>query len=73
MSSIVIKDLSPIGIDLFLDSENFLNELEDDELRNINGGLPLKFAIGFFTSVSLGVSVTLAVVAITVHLNNQRK
>ncbi|BAZ01080.1 hypothetical protein NIES37_50780 [Tolypothrix tenuis PCC 7101] len=38
MTTINIYDLSILGLDLFQDSETFLNELTEDELNYISGG-----------------------------------
>ena len=38
MASIKINNLQPAGSDLFSDSENYLNELNDQELDLVNGG-----------------------------------
>lgn len=38
MANIKINDIKPAGIDLFEDSEDFLNELKDDQLNQIVGG-----------------------------------
>ena len=38
MSKIKISELSPVGLKLFQDSENFLNELTDSEMKPIMGG-----------------------------------
>ena len=39
MADIKINDIKPAGVELFADSEGFLNELADSEIANINGGL----------------------------------
>jgi hypothetical protein len=39
MASIQISNLYPAGSELFKDSENFMTELVDSELGNINGGI----------------------------------
>lgn len=39
MASINICDLRPVGSELFVDSENFMNELTEQELSATNGGL----------------------------------
>lgn len=39
MAKIKIKDIQPTGADLFQDSENFLSDLDSDEMSNIAGGL----------------------------------
>lgn len=38
MANIEINDFKPAGAELFSDSEDFMNELSDSELANINGG-----------------------------------
>lgn len=39
MTDIKVNDIKPTGVELFADSEGFLNELTDGEIANINGGL----------------------------------
>jgi len=39
MSQINISELKPFGSDLFYDSENFLNELSDDDIIDVTGGM----------------------------------
>ncbi|MEH2378643.1 MAG: bacteriocin [Nostoc sp.] len=39
MADIKINDIEPAGAELFADSEGLLNELNDDELSNVLGGL----------------------------------
>ena len=39
MASIQISNLYPVGSELFKDSESFMNELVDNELSSINGGI----------------------------------
>jgi hypothetical protein len=38
MATITISDLHPAGADFFSDSENYLNDLTDDELEQGMGG-----------------------------------
>ena len=38
MANINISDLRPAGAELFLDSESFINELTDEELKLTKGG-----------------------------------
>ena len=38
MASIKISDLRPSGLELFVDSESFLNDLSDSDLTMTNGG-----------------------------------
>ena len=38
MATIAISDLNTPGLDLFQDSESFLNELTEDELNMTRGG-----------------------------------
>jgi hypothetical protein len=53
MANINISDLRPAGADLFLDSESYLNDLTEGEMRNLAGGA--LFALGFV--VGVGVSI----------------
>jgi hypothetical protein len=50
MATITISDLSPVGLDLFLGSENYLDELSGDDLTKINGG-----STGFCASAAITV------------------
>ncbi|GEM_PF-1458156 len=47
MAKIKISDLSPVGSELFRDSESFLNELQADEMEAIlgYGGLQLRLLL----------------------------
>jgi len=38
MASIKISELSPVGAELFQDSESFLNELNGHEMEHVVGG-----------------------------------
>jgi len=46
MATIKISDLHPSGADLFLDSENYLNELTDEELDLTQGGWVFTLQVG---------------------------
>ncbi|WP_013321441.1 hypothetical protein [Gloeothece verrucosa] len=39
MADIKINDIKPAGAELFEDSEGFLNELKDDEVNKVVGGV----------------------------------
>jgi hypothetical protein len=39
MANMTISDLRPAGSDLFADSENFLQELTEQEIGNVLGGV----------------------------------
>ncbi|MBD6619516.1 bacteriocin [Komarekiella sp. 'clone 1'] len=54
MADIKINDIEPAGAELFADSEDLLNELNDDELSNILGGL--EAARGFALSSLLSIA-----------------
>ena len=41
MTNLVISDLRPTGSDLNVNSEDYLNELDDSELNAITGGIDL--------------------------------
>jgi hypothetical protein len=49
MASIKISDLRPSGLDLFGDSESFLDDLSDNDLATINGAswYELGYVIGY--------------------------
>lgn len=49
MTKITICDLNPVGSDLFMDSDTFLKELNDNEFSEIAGGVMSQFAIAFIT------------------------
>lgn len=38
INDIKVNDIKPAGVELFDDSESFINELKDDELNNLFGG-----------------------------------
>ncbi|MDJ0732600.1 MAG: hypothetical protein QNJ47_00710 [Nostocaceae cyanobacterium] len=40
MANINVSELKPVGSDLFIDSDSFINELNDDELGQTIGGIP---------------------------------
>jgi hypothetical protein len=50
MANIKLHDLSPVGSEFFQDSESFLNELTNDELVGVQGGL---------LSITLTITVTI--------------
>lgn len=52
MATIKISDLHPTGADLFQDSENYLNELTDDELDLTHGGFTPAVSKFVVTAVS---------------------
>jgi hypothetical protein len=56
MATIKISDLHPTGADLFQDSENYLNELTDDELDLTQGGFTPAFS--FVTKAVSGYVVS---------------
>ena len=43
MSSIKITDLTPVGSELFQDSESFLNELSDSEIAIVRGERGIRY------------------------------
>ena len=46
MARIQITDLCPSDFDLSVDSENFLDELNESDLSTINGGALFRVVIG---------------------------
>ncbi|NES81798.1 MAG: hypothetical protein F6K10_10555 [Moorea sp. SIO2B7] len=41
MANIKVNELNPAGTELFLDSESFINDLENNEEISVTGGLQL--------------------------------
>lgn len=60
MSKIQLSELNPAGSELFQDSENFLNELNDRELGDVVGGFT--FAASGAQS-GLGISATVSAIS----------
>jgi hypothetical protein len=56
MSIIRIHDLGPDGLDLFQDSEGFMDSLNDDEMKAVNGGISISLSNSL--SISNSASVT---------------
>jgi hypothetical protein len=57
MASIEISNLHPIGSELFQDSESFLNELTDQEMWSVEGGILSMFGL-LGTTLSESLSQT---------------
>ncbi len=64
MANIKISNLHPTGVELFSDSESYLNDLNDQDIESINGGLSIlrtvvktvqKSSKGCATAVGTGV------------------
>lgn len=64
MASIAIQDLSPSGYVFFDDSENYLDDLRDDEL-NTSGGGWWTAAYGAAVLSNWACAATIATVAVT--------
>ena len=59
MADIAIFDLNPVGADLFIDSENFMADLsQEDELLVKGGGTPI------LSSYLCGVAISGAITAV---------
>jgi hypothetical protein len=58
MATIAISDLSITGLDLFSDSESYMNELSDGDMVGIKGGgTPvITLTIAYTVAVSFAVS-----------------
>jgi lactobin A/cerein 7B family class IIb bacteriocin len=73
MASIQVLDLRSAGSDLLMDSEGFLNELGNDELDSINGGLtPIAiWGIAVTSQYVIGAMASGAVVSVvgTITIN----
>jgi len=53
MATIQILDIHQTGSSLFIDSESYLNELTDDELSLLRGGISPTF---YFASVAITIA-----------------
>jgi len=66
MAIINNSDLRPTGLDLFSDSEGYMDELDDNELASIHGGFtitlaPVVFGAGYTalqSSVRCGMAIS---------------
>lgn len=67
MSTISISDLKPSGLDLFSDSENYLDEISESEFTNVNGGIstPVCLSIGARISAASSYRCYQSIVAVT--------
>ncbi|AOX00288.1 hypothetical protein BJP34_13215 [Moorena producens PAL-8-15-08-1] len=53
MANIKINDIKPAGAELFFDSESYLDQIQEDELRSVVGGVtPSTAAITGATSAA---------------------
>ena len=68
MASIAIPDLNTPGLDLFQDSESFLNELTEDELNMTRGGITPFIPYAIASSEPCAILVVVAVDRITQEL-----
>ena len=59
MASIKISELRPVGSELFVDSESFLNELNEQEISATVGAGTVASVVSQAT-VSLGISILTA-------------
>jgi hypothetical protein len=73
MSTIAILDLSPMGYDLFLDSESFMTDMNEDELGIQGGGFWATVGVVVTSAPSIAVSVAgLAVGSLIAWTVNRR-
>ncbi|MEA5516748.1 hypothetical protein [Nodularia sp. UHCC 0506] len=54
MASITISDLHPAGADLFLDSESYMNELQNADLDNVHGGFSSPWCAAAIKAAAVG-------------------
>ncbi|MGB6297883.1 MAG: hypothetical protein WBF90_17100 [Rivularia sp. (in: cyanobacteria)] len=59
MASIKISELRPVGSELFVDSESFLNELNDQEISATVGAGTVATVVSQ-ASISVGISIVSA-------------
>ena len=75
MAQLKLSELSPVGSELFQDSETFLEELSDGELDFVAGGADSVESVATLASNSVGSINTVSVVGISatnvsVHISN---
>ncbi len=58
MPSIKISELRPVGSELFLDSESYLNELNEQEMQTIEGQGKYKIVLTSVINVNSQASVS---------------
>ena len=58
MATIKITNLEPAGADLFNDSENYLNELSNQELELVNGGKSIISSITIPITITITITIT---------------
>lgn len=61
MATISVSDIRPVGSDLFLDDDKYMNDLGDNELNHVVGGTePITgtlLATAFLAGVAIGISL----------------
>ena len=60
MGNINISDLRPAGVDLFLDTESYLNDLTEGEMTNTFGGGKKSVTV-FVAGLLVGVLISVAI------------
>jgi hypothetical protein len=69
MANIKISNLSPVGSDLFSDSESYINELGDGEISSIQGGFSSWKCVGWSARFSIVGSIVASLVVTTAEFN----
>ncbi len=67
MSKIELYELQPSGLDLFKDSESYLNELSEVEIASVNGGRRWRTVVINIGNISINTIVT--IVTNTINAN----
>uniref|UniRef100_A0A2P0ZG77 Class IIb bacteriocin, lactobin A/cerein 7B family n=1 Tax=[Tolypothrix] sp. PCC 7415 TaxID=373957 RepID=A0A2P0ZG77_9CYAN len=67
MASITVSNLRPIGSDLFMDSESFMDALTDNELAEINGGASPVLITTIATKWFVGAAVAGGIVGAIIY------
>ena len=67
MSKIELYELQPSGLDLFKDSESYLNELSEVEIASVNGGRRWRSVVINIGNISFNTIVT--IVTNTINAN----
>lgn len=64
MPGIKISELSPVGVQLFQDSESFLNELTEEELDSIVGGARVYMTVDSVRNFTIATEINTKVVSV---------
>ncbi|MDJ0732601.1 MAG: hypothetical protein QNJ47_00715 [Nostocaceae cyanobacterium] len=58
MANINVSELKPVGSDLFIDSDSFINDLMSEEFEQVLGGVDLTLPYPMIRSVDFGACLS---------------